>query len=147
MALPGQGNSLSMSQIAQELGVTEYSLRNLSALAGFSQPDAISEFFGFTAGGGGTIDPPKGYTLIYPGMYFADPCWEQIGDLYQSNKDDTIWATFDGGKTLISGGGNWYLFVGDFDGFIYDEYIIDKKNTTKIFLGGGIRSECGPLKK
>lgn len=48
MALPGPGNPLSISQIRTELGSSSGSLRALSALAGFSTPDAISEFYGYS---------------------------------------------------------------------------------------------------
>lgn len=47
MALPGPGNSLSINQIRNELGTSSGSLRALSALAGKSTPDAISEFYGY----------------------------------------------------------------------------------------------------
>ena len=46
MALPGPGNPLSISQIRTELGSSSGSLRTLSAAAGKSTPDAISEFYG-----------------------------------------------------------------------------------------------------
>jgi hypothetical protein len=49
MALPGVGNSISISQIRTELGTSSGSLRTLSSLAGFSTPDAMSEFYGYSA--------------------------------------------------------------------------------------------------
>lgn len=49
MALPGSGNSLSISQIKAELNSSSNSLHDLSVLAGFSTPDAISEFYGYSA--------------------------------------------------------------------------------------------------
>lgn len=48
MPLPSSG-SLSINQIRVELGSGSYSLRTLSAAAGKSTPDAISEFYGFSA--------------------------------------------------------------------------------------------------
>ena len=48
MALPSSG-SLSISAIKTELGSSSNSLRTLSGLAGFSTPDAISEFYGYSA--------------------------------------------------------------------------------------------------
>jgi hypothetical protein len=48
MALPGPGNPLSINQIRTELGSSSGSLRALSALAGFSTPDAISDFYGYS---------------------------------------------------------------------------------------------------
>lgn len=44
MALPCSG-PLSISQIHTAVGSSSYSLRTLSAAAGFSTPDAISEFY------------------------------------------------------------------------------------------------------
>lgn len=48
MALPGPGNPLSISQIRTELGSSSGSLRALSAQVGFSTPDSISEFYGYS---------------------------------------------------------------------------------------------------
>lgn len=49
MALPSSGQ-LSLSAIAGELGVSlsNVSLRSMSATAGFSTPDAVSEFYGYS---------------------------------------------------------------------------------------------------
>lgn len=48
MALPGPGVPLSINMIRNELGSSSGSLRALSALAGFSTPDSISEFYGYS---------------------------------------------------------------------------------------------------
>lgn len=48
MALPSSG-PLSIGDIRTELGSGSGSLRALSALASFSTPDAISEFYGYNA--------------------------------------------------------------------------------------------------
>jgi hypothetical protein len=48
MALPVSG-PLGIDAIRTELGSTSGSLRALSALASFSTPDAISEFYGYSA--------------------------------------------------------------------------------------------------
>ena len=53
MALPTSG-PLSFSMIAGELGVgTPFSLRNMSSNAGFGTPDGVSDFYGYSCGGGG----------------------------------------------------------------------------------------------
>jgi hypothetical protein len=49
MALPSSGQ-LSINDIRTELGTSEGSLRNLSSTAGFSTPDTISDFYGYSAG-------------------------------------------------------------------------------------------------
>lgn len=52
MALPTSG-PLSFSAIANELGtpLSNVSLRGMSNSAGFSIPDAVSEFYGYSGGG------------------------------------------------------------------------------------------------
>lgn len=48
MALPTSGQ-LGIGDIMTELGTSSGSLRNLSDLAGFSTPDNISDFYGYSA--------------------------------------------------------------------------------------------------
>ena len=48
MALQSSG-AISITDIRTELGSSSYSLRTLSAAAGFSAPDAMSEFYGYTS--------------------------------------------------------------------------------------------------
>ena len=48
MALQSSG-AISISQIRTELGSSSNSLRTLSAAAGFSTPDAMSEFYGYSS--------------------------------------------------------------------------------------------------
>lgn len=48
MPLPSSGQ-ISISQIRTELGTSNGSLRALSNLAGFSTPDAMSEFYNYSA--------------------------------------------------------------------------------------------------
>ena len=48
MALPSSG-AISISQIHTELGSSSYSLRTLSAAAGKSTPDSMSEFYGYSS--------------------------------------------------------------------------------------------------
>ena len=48
MALPGSGQ-ISLDQIRTELGTSSGDFRTLHAAAGFSTPDSISEFYGFSA--------------------------------------------------------------------------------------------------
>ena len=48
MALQTSG-PIAISEIQSEVGGTSYSLRDLSAAAGFSTPDAMSEFYGYSS--------------------------------------------------------------------------------------------------
>jgi len=84
MALPSSG-TISISQIRTELGTSDGSLRNLSALAGKSTPDAMSEFYGYSA------CPPSGtyYTQYCDGTslyytYHNGSCG-YYDSLYQAN--------------------------------------------------------------
>ena len=49
MALPPSG-PISINQIRTELGTSSGSLRTLSSLAGFTTPDRMSDFYGYSAG-------------------------------------------------------------------------------------------------
>jgi len=57
MALPSSG-SISIDQIRTEIGVSTGSLRSLSASAGKSTPDAMSEFYGYSH----LVEPPSAYS-------------------------------------------------------------------------------------
>ena len=48
MALQSSG-AISISQIKTELGSASNSLRTLSSLAGYTTPDSMSEFYGFSS--------------------------------------------------------------------------------------------------
>ena len=79
MALPTSG-PLSFSAIANELGtsLSNVSLRGMSNSAGFSIPDAVSEFYGYS--GGGLIAVSWGYNsrrigsscFAMPTTFYAD---------------------------------------------------------------------------
>lgn len=79
MALPTSG-PLSFSAIANELGtpLSNVSLRGMSNSAGFSTPDAVSEFYGYS--GGGLIAVSWGYAsrniysacIAMPTTFYAD---------------------------------------------------------------------------
>ena len=103
MALPSSG-PLGISSIRTELGTSNGSLRALSALAGKSTPDAISEFYGYgavytigQAALGGTIayingggssgtsglvatvnDISTGAPYGCPGEYISSPNWDGL---------------------------------------------------------------------
>lgn len=79
MALPTSG-PLSFSAIANELGtpLSNVSLRGMSNSAGFSIPDAVSEFYDYS--GGGLIEVNWGYSsrriesscFAFPTTFYAD---------------------------------------------------------------------------
>ena len=79
MALPTSG-PLSFSAIANELDtpLSNVSLRGMSNSAGFSTPDAVSEFYGYS--GGGLIAVSWGYSsrrasgacIAIPTTFYAD---------------------------------------------------------------------------
>lgn len=82
MALPAPGNPISISQIRTELGSSSGSLRTLSALAGFSTPDSMSEFYGYSAGS----------TLEY--VYNAFGVGYQYATVYYNSTSDSLESSF-----------------------------------------------------
>ena len=93
MALPSSG-PLSIGAIRTELGSGSGSLRTLSAAAGKSTPDSMSEFYGYSAftppsinysgspysaTGTGTVDNPYIITLSASSMNFVEECYEEEG--------------------------------------------------------------------
>ena len=107
MALPSSG-ALSISAIKTELGSASNSLRTLSGLAGFSTPDSISEFYGYSAltaftmasqgagdGEGGCIDGPSFDTATF--YSDTDPI-STSSYIYDSNRDK------------FNGGNQWYYY-------------------------------------
>lgn len=82
MPLPPPGNSISISQIRAELGTSNGSLRALSSLAGFSTPDAMSEFYSYSS------ESMNGSTAGAMDAYFF------AGDWYCGcNENFTVWQT------------------------------------------------------
>lgn len=102
MALPNSGQ-LSFSAIADilSLPISNVSLRNMSNQAGFSSPDSVSEFYGYSPGGG-----PKLLLLSYSGKEEL-VCSEKQIEVYSDNEDFTK-ATFlysdSGGTTPAEAG-------------------------------------------
>jgi len=67
MTLQSSG-AISISQIKAELGSSSNSLRDLSAAAGKSTPDAMSEFYGYSAA---PPPPPPVPTAYYGGSWYG----------------------------------------------------------------------------
>jgi hypothetical protein len=103
MALPSSG-PLSLNQIGVELSTTNYSLRAMSALAGKSTPDSISEFYGYSPS-------PSYYQYGSPFMLFDfkysaaySNSGTQITDLSgNSNHGVFVDGTGKGSPTTING--------------------------------------------
>lgn len=114
MALPSSG-ALSISAIKTELGSSSNSLRTLSGLAGFSTPDAISEFYGYSALTAITLsdvgfndteqgcsEGPNGETASY---YSSTDPVALYSFIYDSNRDifngNNQWFYYPSGTKLI----------------------------------------------
>lgn len=107
MALPSSG-ALSISAIKTELGSASNSLRTLSGLAGFSTPDSISEFYGYSAltaftmanqgagdGEGGCIDGPNFDTETF----------------YSSTNPIAVNTyIYDSNRNIFNGNNQWYYY-------------------------------------
>jgi hypothetical protein len=104
MALPSSG-PLSLNQIGVALSTTNYSLRAMSALAGKSTPDSVSEFYGYDPA------PPSYYQYGSPFMLFDfaysaaySNSGTQITDLSgNSNHGVFVTGTGKGSPTTING--------------------------------------------
>ena len=97
MALPTSG-PLSFSAIANELGTSlnNVSLRGMSNSAGFSTPDSIGEFYGYS--GGGLIAVSWGYSskissdacFASQTMFYADSSSPNTATVVYSDAAGTI---------------------------------------------------------
>ena len=105
MALQSSG-AISFSQIKTELASSSNSLRALSAAAGFSTPDAVSEFYGYSS-----VAPPSVTTNSLTG----------VGETYMTLNGN---VTSDGGGTITQ------------RGFYFGTNSSSPTNNTKITLGG-----------
>lgn len=131
MALPTSG-PISISQIKAELGSGSNSLRALSAAAGKSTPDAMSEFYGYS-----------NLTYTYYGNYhYNDPC---IGSANYYTGSDGNWYEGDGVNftevtdsfvTVYS-----YYDYWDYQ-YYYDLYRLNYGGTLSYW--GTVTSYCSP---
>lgn len=138
MALPGSGQ-LSLGNIATEqaISLSNVSLRSMSATAGFSTPDSVSEFYGYSA---------ITYTY-YAGWYLDQPCYYDYYDIVLGS--DGKYYVDSGGYTLMynfSPGTVWYEFLYNepmFDPFgnIYEEWTVNSTSTV-LTSGGLFNSAC-----
>ena len=133
MALPGSG-VLSLGNIATEqaIALSNVSLRSMSAAAGKSTPDSVSEFYGYTA-------------FTYLATFAAgDPCNYDYWDIYEGPSG--IYYRFDGTyyDPMYNYTDIWYeylyyepLFLAN----IYKEWEINVASTV-LTDNGNIASSC-----
>lgn len=131
MALPCPPSSISISQIRTELGTSSGSLRYLSSLAGFSTPDAMSEFRCYS-----------NVTYNYYGTYFIDPCSPQR-DIYRRSSDN-LFFWYDG-STYNYIGGSYYYTYEYYDYYeMWYVYTIWYIGGSSIYVAGSTQSWCAP---
>ena len=128
MALPGSG-PLSIGEIRDEQvnygGFSStFSLRQLSSNAGFTTPDSVSEFYGYSA-----------LTFTYYANWLLDdPCYYNYLDIVYGS--DGKYYVDSGGYTLMydySPGTTWYEFLYYdpwFAANVYNRWTIDGTSTT-----------------
>jgi hypothetical protein len=101
MALQSSGQ-ISLNDIATEIGLSPpFSLRSMSSTAGFSSPDTISDFYGYSAG---PVLAPSYYFVVAnrvsrAGRWTRDRIDVNSYDLYQK-PDDTYSSV--GNYTLLT---------------------------------------------
>jgi hypothetical protein len=119
MPLPSSG-AISISQIRTELGTSSGSLRTLSSIAGKSTPDAMSEFYGYSASINVDI------TAYFPSFM---GCYTN----YTFSATSSIPV-----NTNLNVGMNWY---GDLGGFLTTSVSILNGNScgnTVVYSGGSV---------
>ena len=118
MALPGSG-PISINDIRVELSQAQAnsSLRALSALANFSSPDAMSDFYGFSAstsytflagdGGGGYADWNQACSEAFEPKTLYSASTSLAVNVYLYT-DNTLSSPFDGGSLWYKSGSSVY---------------------------------------
>ena len=129
MPLPSN-TTISISQIRTELGTSNGSLRALSALAGKSTPDAMSEFWGYSA-----------LTYSYVGFYYYEnPCSGGTAVYYGSNGR---WYRSGDGLNftdITDGFGTTFAFY-DPPSYLYYLYNFQVNNPIPLYFGD-VYSNC-----
>jgi hypothetical protein len=137
MALPSSGQ-ISIDNIRDELQTSNGSLGDLSNTAGFSRPDAMSDFYNYSA-----------YQLEYAGLSAGSPCNSAIYNIYQNVGDSLYYASDDGGSTYdLAYSISEYYFIYDyydsfFDAYVYQEYEVNAASSTFTYIGNTL-SFCAP---
>ena len=127
MPLPSSG-PISGSQIGTAVGASApYSLRSMSSTAGFSSPDAMSEFYGYSSSYNVTIYSKAG----------ASP--NSSYDLYYS-PDNVNWSYAVDGASSTSCGS--HLTVSISTGIIYLKATLSGGFETSLYIRGNNTSTC-----
>lgn len=127
MALPSSG-PISGSQIGTAVGASApYSLRSMSSTAGFSTPDAMSEFYGYSSA----------YTVNIYSKAGASP--NNSYDLYYS-PDNTNWTLVVDGASSTSCGSHPSATIST--GVIYLKATLSGAFETSIYVRGANISTC-----
>ena len=135
MALQSSGQ-ISLNNIATELAITPpFSLRSMSAAAGKSTPDAVSEFYGYSAA----------ITYTYHNNYAAgDPCNFDFWDIYLGSNG--VYYIFEGGSydPMYNYTDFWYEYLYYeplLDADIYKEWEINVTSTV-LTSPGNVAINC-----
>lgn len=115
MALPTSG-PLSISAIRTELGSTSGSLRTLSAAAGKSTPDSISEFYGYSAFTPPYISVTDGAVSASGAGTAANPYYIEFQTDYMTDLSEPgIYYWYMGGVSFQASSAGTYNMVYDWD--------------------------------
>jgi len=137
MALPASGQ-ISINDIRTEFGISSGSLGYLSDLAGFSAPDAMSDFYSYNA-----------YSVVLSGVSPSGPCAPASYNIYQNGGNNLYYASDDGGSTYdlaYSIAAEWFLYAYYdpwFDAYVYDYYEVNAASSTFTYQGEYL-SFCAP---
>jgi hypothetical protein len=137
MALPSSGQ-ISIDDIRDEFGISSGSLGYLSDLAGFSAPDAMSDFYNYNA-----------YSVVVSGVSPSGPCAPANYNIYENEGTNLYYASDDGGSTYslaYSIDAYWYLYAyydSFFDAYVYDYYEVNAASSTFTYQGQTL-SYCAP---
>lgn len=135
MALQSSG-PIRISEISAELGYNSYSLRTLSESAGFYTPDAMSEFYGYSA-------IPEFQITELQNVYLYDPCYGILVNVYY-NTSTYFWAWSTDGITFNYFDPGEYVYYYSWEDppyYVYEAYFVDLYG---YYFDGMSYSTCAP---
>ncbi len=130
MALPPSG-PISISQIRTELGSSSGSLRALSSLAGFSTPDSMSEFYGYSSGS--TIE--YDYNASGFGYQFSTIVYNNNSDFNESSRVLGATALSPASQTIAAEAYDQYFMGVSIDYYINGVYQTQYSSTNYVSTG------------